>query len=221
MLFWLHNIFRDTPTRAGRLLGTFAELTTITKSEPFVVWLHSIVIYFFDLLGGPEILQSVIRTLTITRTLTGREVETAKLVFGDMAIRYRDIRVAHGGIWQIIFMLNSQRAFTTWHTINIPNNRMHDASLVIHELTHVYQFEKVGSIYIGQGLWAQFRLGSAAYDYGGADGLSIDSADGKHYSDYNREQQGQIAQDYCSLLLAGQETVAYEPFINELRSGAM
>ena len=59
----------------------------------------------------------------------------------------------------------------------------------------------------------------AGDDYGGADGLHEHRAAGKRYCDYNREQQGQIAQDYSALLAAGEETSAYEPFIKELREG--
>lgn len=221
MFLWLHNIIRDTPLRFGRLIGTIAALTSITKYKLLAVWLHSILAFSFDFVGGPEILQSAIRALTVTRSLTDREVVTAEKVLGRNAIRFRDIRIAHSGIWQIIFKSNRQRAFASWHTINIPVQRMNNLPLIVHELVHTYQFENVGSIYIGQGLWAQFRSGSGVYDYGGKRGLLADLAAGKHYSDYNREQQGQIAQDYCYLLLANEETDAYEPFIDELRSGAI
>jgi len=221
MLLWLHNIFRDTPLRVGRLFGALVSLSSITKYEGLVIWLHSVLAYSFDLVGGPEIIQWAIRTLTVTRSLTDSELDAAERVLGRRAIRYRDIRIAHGGIWQIIFKLNHQRAFATWHTINLPGHRMNNLPLIVHELVHTYQFENVGTIYIGEGLWAQFRYGSSAYDYGGMRGLLADYATGKRYSDYNREQQGQIAQDYCDLLLANKETSAYEPFIVSMRSGVL
>ena len=90
---------------------------------------------------------------------------------------------------------------------------------MVHELTHVYQYERVGSVYLGQAVWAQLKLGRAAYDYGGALGLEARWLEGKRLKHYNREQQGMIAQDYCALRLARQNTSAYDPFIDELRSG--
>jgi hypothetical protein len=221
MLLWFHNLIRDTPSRIGRLVGALGAPLSVTSFSQFAVWFHSVLSFSFDVIGGPEIVQSAIRALTITRTLTEREVEAAERVLGTEAIRYRDVRIAHGGIWQLVFELNRQRAFATWHTINLPANRRNNLPLVVHELVHTRQFEKVGSIYIGQGLWAQFRLGSGAYDYGGMTGLIAAHAAGKRYSDYNREQQGQIAQDYCDRLLTDLETDAYEPFIDELRLGAI
>ena len=93
---------------------------------------------------------------------------------------------------------------------------------MIHELTHVYQFEKVGSIYIWQSLRAQRKGG---YEYGGWEKLVENSQKGKHFRDYNREQQGQIAQDYYAEVIVKERSAedsvrqAYEPLIEELKQG--
>ena len=221
MFLWPKNILRDTPKRLGRLFGTLMILPAILNSRQFGIWLHSLFANIFDLFGGPEICQVIVRFLTNTRPMSEKERETAELVFGSRAIRYKDVRIASGGIWQLVFRLNNYRAFATWHTINIPAERMNNLPLIVHELAHVYQYERVGSVYIGQGLGVQLRYGSKAYDYGGADGLTTWLSAGRHYSDYNREQQGQIAQDYCQRILDDQNTAAYEPLINELRMGAL
>jgi len=53
----------------------------------------------------------------------------------------------------------------------------------------------------------------------------VDWGDGRHFRDYNREQQGQIAQDYYAEVVetgrSPQDPIsqAYEPFIAELRNG--
>ena len=121
-------------------------------------------------------------------------------------------------------MHNGNRAFTTFHTINLPEPGGHARSnldIVVHELTHVYQFEIVGSIYIWQALRAQRTTG---YSYGGWQALEEDRSK-KHFRDYNREQQGKIAQDYYSAVitkgLSAEDPIrqAYEPFIHELRNG--
>jgi len=91
-------------------------------------------------------------------------------------------------------------------------------------LTHVYQFELVGSIYIWQALRAQRATG---YWYGGWQQLEEDWSNGKHFRDYNREQQGKITQDYYSEVVAkgllAEDPIrqAYEPFIDELRNGEL
>ncbi len=80
----------------------------------------------------------------------------------------------------------------------------------------------MGSVYIYQALRAQQAEG---YSYGGWPQLAIDRENGKHFKDYNREQQGEIAQDYQIQVigegLSGDEPVrvAFEPFITELKDG--
>ena len=71
---------------------------------------------------------------------------------------------------------------------------------------------------MGQAIHAQMTVG---YGYGGPAGLNADKAAGKHYRDYNREQQAQIAQDYYTLVQNGEDTTAYDPFITELRAGQL
>lgn len=217
-LFWPLNLVRETPRRMGRLIGVLAAGPPAGKSA-MGAWLHALAWYLFDLTGGPEIVQFAWRRVTDTRPLTDEEIETATTILGPMAIRYGDVRIANGGLLRYAFRSNKNRAFATWHTINLPREREKNLPLLVHELTHTRQYERVGSIYIGQGLWAQRRLGRKAYDYGGPEGLHKHLAAGKHYNDYNREQQGQIAQDYCALVESGEDTSAYEPFIKELREG--
>jgi len=217
---WPLNLLRDTPRRIGRLLGVLAAGPPVGKSA-VGAWLHSLAWTLFDLTGGPELVQFLWRLATETRPLTEEEAKTTQSVLGPKAIRYGDVRVANGGLLRYAFNANGNRAFSTWHTINLPLQRQNNLPLLVHELTHTRQYERVGSVYIGQGLWVQRRLGRQAYDYGGARGLFESRAAGKRYCDYNREQQGQIAQDYCTLVASGKDTNAYEPFIQELREGML
>lgn len=220
LLLWPRNLLRDTPRRAGRLLGALAAGPSKDKGA-LGAWLHALAWYLFDLLGGPEIAQVGWRLATDTRPLTEAEIEAAEAVLGPRAIRFGDVRIANGGLLRRAFESNNNRAFATWHTINLPPEKETNRALLVHELTHTRQFERVGSVYIGQGLWVQRQLGKKAYHYGGPEGLQAHLAAGKRYCDYNREQQGQIAQDYCALLEAGEDTAVYEPFIRELRQGLL
>jgi hypothetical protein len=213
--YWLKTFFR----RFGRLLGTLAAGPAARNNGQQTVWLHHLACCVFDAAGGPEAAQLLLRALTRTRPLTVQEIETAAAVLGERAIPYERVRLAQGGVLTYAFRLNKNRAFSTWHTINMPLGREEDLPLLIHELTHTFQFERVGSVYIGQALLEQRRHGRAAYHYGGVEGLHRAYQAGKCYRDYNREQQGQISQDYCTRLHAGEDVSAFAPFIAELRAG--
>jgi hypothetical protein len=220
LALWPVNLARDGSRRLGRTAGVLGALAA-GRPRSWPAWLHGLGWALFDLAGGPEIAQAALRTLTRTRPLTPAEISMASAVFGRARIRYRDVRIAQGGVLAHAFRANGGRAFATWHTVNMPDGRDEELSLLIHELTHVLQYERVGSVYIGQGLWAQRRHGKHAYHTGGDHGLIAGRQAGLHLRDFNREQQGAIAQEYCRCLIAGAETSAYEPFIAELRQGAL
>jgi len=179
----------------------------------------------FDIFRGPWLFQLVWHLLTRVSRLTEHEIQAASAVLGPTSIRYGSVRVAEGRILRLIFRINSSRAFTLFHTINLPDTGHHsreNIDLVVHELIHTYQFETVGSVYIWQALRAQKTNG---YRYGGWNQLAKDWTDGKHFRDYNREQQGQIAQDYYSDVVdkglppTDPISMAYEPLISELKAG--
>ena len=186
-----------------------------------MIWLFRL----FDLVRGPTVFEPLWRLFTGTSPLTDNELAAASSVLGDKAIRYSSVRVAEGGLLRLVFRLNRNRAFTTFHTINLPGSGPHarpHLEIVVHELVHVYQFERVGSKYIWQALRAQ-RTGG--YSYGGWAALVEDRGNGKRLRDYNREQQGQMAQDYygdvVEKVLPSSDPIrrAYEPFIDDLRRG--
>jgi hypothetical protein len=174
-----------------------------------------------DLIGVPELLGLVIRAFTRASPLTGPEIAAAASVLGPTALRYGDVRVAEGGFLALVFKLNQRRAFTTFHTVNLPSSGGHERTnlgTLVHELVHVYQHERLGSVYIGQCLYAQATTG---YDYGGPAGLRQARAEGKRYCHFNREQQAQIVQDYYMHRRHGWDASAYEPFIAEMRAGKL
>jgi hypothetical protein len=243
---WAVNLVRDLPARIGRLATTLIEgLSGVVTFIPEAIralasgglkgfaswlwekakkggaWVLTLLSRVFDVLGGPEAFEFIMHLLTKARPLTPEEITAASSVLGPGAVRWGDVRVSEGGVLAIVFALNNDRAFTTFHTINLAPNDGID--VVVHELTHVYQYERAGGVYIGQAIHAQATVG---YGYGGGAGLVADKAAGKHYRDYNREQQAQIAQDYYNLVIVGGGTslsadqqAAYQFFIGELRAG--
>jgi hypothetical protein len=222
---WPEMLINALPARVTRLAraGTVgrSHATTNGKSPahalpPLADRLHRVLIPLFDLLGGPEAAQLMMHLMMKTRSLSTREVAAIASVLGPEAIEYEEVRVAQGGALSLVFRFNGGRAFATWHTIHLPEGKQQDLSLLVHEATHVYQYEKLGSIYIGEALFAQRRLGRACYDYGGPDAL----ASGAAYDGFNREAQAQIAQDYYRRLIAGDDPSAYLQCMAALRQAA-
>jgi hypothetical protein len=242
---WVLNLVRDLPDRLRRLGQTIVDgLAGVLSAIPDAIgaltsgglagfahwawervksgaaWALTLVSRVLDVVGGPEAAEFVLHLLSHSKPLSGDQVTAAQSVLGASAIRWNDIRIDEGGILEIIFSLNNRRAFTTFHTINMPPGE--GLATAVHELTHVYQYERAGSVYIGQAAHAQAIAGQHAYDTGKADGLRKARADGRHFRDFNREQQAQIAEEYYLLLQGGgpaTDVEAYDPFIAELKAG--
>ncbi len=164
-----------------------------------------------------------------TRTLNGAEIAEAQKVFGN-SISYWQVRIDEASLIAklgALFQGSAGMGVTTAHTINFnrkisPAAGNGDMAWLIHELTHVAQYEAVGSQYIGEALYAQ---ATAGYNYGGPAGLA-----GKNFSDFNREQQGDITQDYYLGVLynnmpggvpSSADRPTYQPLINQLRAGQL
>ncbi len=175
---WPTNLVRDFPIRIGHLFSTLVRgldailfivpelLDALRNRETisllrykvgrFFDWLHQLLTQIFDLLGGPEILEFLIHLWTKTTPLSGDEVAMISAILGPDAMRYGDVRVVEGGLFDLIFKLNGNLAFATWHSINLPRTGRHtraNKSIVVHELTHVYQYERVGSRYLGEAIY--------------------------------------------------------------------
>jgi hypothetical protein len=209
---WPLNLVRDFSGRVRRL-GRALQGQRSRRRQ-----LHTLACALFDLAGGPELAQAVMHLGMHTSRLTAAETAALVSVFGPQALRYQDIRIAQGGILNTVFRHNGGRAFATWHTIHLPTNGRQNLALLVHEVTHVFQYERVGSAYIGEALAAQRRQGMACYQYGGPAGLQSCLHSGERYQDFNREAQAQIAQDYFTRQATGKDVTAYETYIAELRA---
>ncbi len=246
LLMWPINLVRDFPFRVYRLFQTtrililgllflLPEFIDAVRYRELLRWvrykigriisgLHQVVAQLFDLFGGPELSQFLIHFFTATSPLTGEEITMMAAIAGPDAMRYGDVRVAQGGVLDVIFRLNGYLAFATWHTINLPRKGLHtraNHSLLAHELTHVYQYERVGSRYLGEAIYILAKTRRDCYDYGGREGLVQACSTGIRYGDYNREQQAKIVQDYFFLQQIGGDVSAYDPFIADLQAGLL
>lgn len=242
---WLANLVRYLPARAARVFITLGTgLLALLKLGPSTVKIMRVnrphtrpflaasarrgairsiqfVLEATDLIGTPEMFAFVWRLLTRTSPLTGAEIAAATAVLGPHAVRYQNIRVAQGGVLKWIFARNGQRAFATFHTLNLPTAGRHqrdNIDIVVHEIIHVYQYERAGSRYFAEALLGQHEDG---YDYGGPEGLKLALHQGKRLRNFNREQQAQIAQDYFAAIRTRGDLTPYEPFIHQMRDGAL
>lgn len=89
---------------------------------------------------------------------------------------------------------------------------------LVHELTHVWQYQHFWLTYLIQVMWAHIRNGSETYDYGFEQGLRKALARGERLDNFNREQQGEIARHYYYRLKQGQDVSAWLPFASEFQT---
>lgn len=229
----LANFVRDFPVRLGRLGHTcrlgirgVAEGRALQgNGRRFLFGLHLLLVQSFDLLGGPEIAQFFFRLIGHTTPLTTEEIAMITAVLGENGMRYQDVRIAEGGGLNLIFRWNGNLAFTAWYTICLPqapaNHSRTNRGLLVHELAHVYQHEKVGTRYMTEAIYLLIRTRRDCYGYGGTAGLTQAHQQQKQFAAFNREQQAQIVQDYYTKKEAGADTTPYEPFIQQLRQGVL
>jgi hypothetical protein len=191
-------------------------------------WFIETAIRFIELVGIADALQYVWGLIFHTRPLTPEERDASKLVHGEdqRLIPIWEVRVDEGSFMvKLGKWINSftdpgatERAITTMHIIQAPKGI--DLETVVHELTHVAQYEKIGAVYMPQALHGQASV--EKYDYGN---LTEARAAGKAYRDFNREQQAQIAEDYYIIRTTGRPgyyngtEAELQPYIDEMRHG--
>lgn len=122
------------------------------------------------------------------RSLSESELEAARKVFAS-GLKYESVRIEKmGGFTELI---NGRRAYTLGNTINLPSKAHaypHQyVSVIIHELIHVWQYQRSGWSYIPNALLAQ-TFGDG-YDFAKA------LRQGKPWAKMNPEQQAQMIQD--------------------------
>jgi hypothetical protein len=244
LAMWLVNLLRELPPRVGRLaVALWRGLRGVVLALPQArraandrtgsglrgwlwrvprdvgIWLIVLLFRVFDLFGVPELWSFLLQMVCHVTPLTGQEIGTAAGILGPIAIRYADVRIAEGGALNLIFARNGGRAFTTFHTVNLPRTGPHcreNFEILLHELVHVYQYERTGGLYVAEAIYAQNTTG---YSYGSPDDLVQCLATGACYRNFNREQQAQMVQDYFVRCQSGQPVTGYEPFIADMRLG--
>ena len=170
------------------------------------------------------------------RVLSPWEVSECRQVFGD-SIDWGRVRIVEETGWPLalaraVARLQQQpppahNAVTLGHRVFF-SRRLHtdlteaaalrrsDLAWLIHELAHVWQFERMGSGALWDMVRLHLRRGVDPYNYGGAEGLSTDAGP-KSLSAFTLEQQAEIARDYYMLLAARKDTLRWDPVVQPLR----
>jgi hypothetical protein len=203
------------PERVGRLiLGLWEGVKTLKPWSlqwweslgkagtwiDFLQWIGTRLIDLIGIVGVGEAYETVMDFLKFnTRPLSGSERSKASSVFGA-SINLELVRVDQHAILGPGLSKNP-REYTSFHTINGWGS-IDDATL-IHELTHVWQYEQAGAIYMPQAIHAQMTMGNAAYHYNGAAGLQAARSSGQRLTSFNREQQAQIVEDLYLIKTTG------------------
>jgi hypothetical protein len=176
-----------TPERFKRILLHFTSFKTIFRPLHIDNWFTVLVIYIIELLGITEIYEVLSSFVKFnTRPLTENEMAIALSVFGE-AINYEAIRMdeyAYFGPKQMNI------AYVSFHTINSWGAL--SKSVFIHELMHVWQYERMGAVYMPLALAAQRT--AMGYNYGGVEMLWANAEQG--LKAFNLEQQADIIADY-------------------------
>jgi len=149
------------------------------------------------------------------RKLTAEEIAASLEVHPVGAIPYDRICVSEGSP---ALKVNGNRAMATAHVIHAPVGGL-DIPTMVHELSHVLQYQKVGPVMMVQALYGQ--LFGGGYNYGDLGQLRLT---GKRFVHLNREQQAQVCEDYYRLrhgMVAwfSNRVEDLEPFVADMRRG--
>jgi len=167
-------------------------------------WIVGLMLKGIDLLPIPLIIETLMDVIKWkTRSMTADEIKVASSVFGN-AVNYNLIGMDPAS-WTV--KKGKAMAYVTLHTINfeksIPNH------ILVHEMTHIWQYKKHGSIYMTEALYAQ-RWGGG-YNYGGPDALKANVEKG--LKAFNFEQQAEIVEDF----FRATDKVVFKKYVDEIK----
>ncbi len=216
----IFHAFRLYPGRLLRFLFHFIQWVPSIKkrhlpSKGIIEWLLDLCFYIADLVLVPDILEFILVWFQPNiRVLSDDEKKYAREYFGAK-IKLDNIRISESVPKRI---KNLAIAFVTFHTIHFSEKI--SIPVFIHEMVHIWQYQKFGSVYIYRALKAQRSY--EAYNYGGLENLYAKMIDNYIFTDFNFEQQGAIFEDYCRMKEASEyenpiAMASFEYFVGQVR----
>lgn len=183
----LSHLWKGLKSMKPWSLAWWKKLGKASTWKSFLGWIGEFALYGAEALGIGEIYETLADIIKFnTRPLTGAEIKIGKEVFGN-SINFGLVRVDDksllGPSW-------TGRAYVSFHTINTWGPISPDT--LIHELTHVWQYENMGAMYMPRALHGNSDPGF--YDFGGIEELKAKKDKGMNA--FNVEQQGDILRYY-------------------------
>lgn len=187
----LRFIFVEFPERTLRLIAHFSYVIPFIKyrlpSKPknITIWAMDLLFFINDLIGITDLIHTIhLISKNSFRRMSKNEIIAVQNIFQNT--------IDYNSIWiddqSKIGMHSLARAYVLFNTINYRYKI--DIPTLVHEMVHIWQYQNLGSIYLGRSLLAQ-TLGNP-YDFGGTEKLYDDMIKGKSLLNYNFEQQGSI-----------------------------
>ncbi len=104
-------------------------------------------------------------------------------------------------------------------TTNNPNDPLwlRDMGWLMHELTHQWQYQHVGLIYLYEAMFKSPTYQYAPSGQAQDEALKGFSKEGRVFRDFNREQQGDIVRDYYFFLKQQRDVTAWDTYLKDLR----
>lgn len=213
---WLPKKLTRLVQHIGFGMGNFSK----PKQANFLAWWQDFALLLADVLAIPELYETFSDFAKWnTRPLSPLEKKLARSVFGT-SLHLDAIRVDNKAI---LGCRNRNIVYVSFFTINAWGKIKDE--ILVHELVHVWQYQKLGAAYIAKALRAQrTELG---YDYGGVGALRQAKAESGRMESFNLEQQAEIIADYY-LLREGKtpswgkanshDLPVYQYFVDQLQS---
>ena len=214
------SLLRSYPSRVVRLFIHFLQWMPKVqryhlRSKTITEWFCDFACYLADLFLIPDIFEFILVWINPNiRLLNESERKYVKKYFHDN-VQLGNIRINKEMPKKIQSLALAFVSFNTIHyakKISLP--------IFIHEVVHIWQYQKYGSVYIYRSLKAQ--RSEEGYNYGGLEALYSKMLSNHMFIDFNFEQQGEIFEDYCRLKESRNEInsiaeASYEYFVGQIR----
>jgi len=175
-------------------------------------WPVDMTFYLLDIFCVTDLADILMNGYKSMRRLSLEELELAQDLFKN------NIDLGQVFIWEKSRPIKKglYHAFVSFNTIqSVKTLRL---PIMMHELVHVWQYQRYGSVYIYRALKAQNS--KAGYDYGGCDQLIKCLGNGHLLTSFNFEQQAEIVEDYVRINLTQRglnlDLAIYQAFIDQL-----
>lgn len=213
-----YHIYRGFTFQLTRKEYWKDEANKSSRASVVLLWLAELFIIILELFGIGELYETITDFLkTKTRPLHPWEIKMAQTIYGN-SINYQLVRIdetAWAGPKQYHFCYVSFNLINAWK--KMANH------ILIHELMHIWQYQRMGAIYMVRALSAQHT--EMGYNYGGITAIRAKMAIGETLLDFNFEQQADVVAD-CFLLRHGfapqwgtarwNDLITYETFLKIL-----